>query len=234
MPRQQTHSVALDGSGDWVDMGTIDAADPLALAGSPLTIHFWALRSTASHDSFSRPINKSTAGSAVGGYSLDLHTTSSFNLSINGVTQTTGSGWFPVDGLWHHIAATADGVNFKFYRDGTLTDTYAHTTLPPATSAVLRLGARENGGNNYKGSLARMFVHNAAMDAAQIKAVFRTGDIPESAAASIVDGWLLDETSGTTANSVNGGVDGSLVGDAAFAATSTINWRRRLHRINRA
>jgi len=55
-------------------------------------------------------------------------------------TVATATGFTVLAGVWTHVAASYDGTNVRFYKDGALTSTIPMTTLPGSSSNEMRIG----------------------------------------------------------------------------------------------
>lgn len=55
-------------------------------------------------------------------------------------TIATSTGFTVLAGVWTHVAASYDGTNVRFYKDGALTSTIPMTTLPGSSSNEMRIG----------------------------------------------------------------------------------------------
>jgi hypothetical protein len=76
------------------------------------------------------------------------------------------------NGAWHHVAATYDGTNLKFYIDGTLVKTTAMTS-PAGQATAIRIGANWSGGNAsalWTDQLDEMAYYPTALSQARITA----------------------------------------------------------------
>ena len=207
-----SYAALLDGVNDTITIGSITSADDLCLDGSNFTIHAW-IRTVPQVDVYPRIVDKSTGTSGTGGYSLVISNSGDIYLCIDGLCKTL-SNIITFDSQWHHIAWTLDGANWKGYWDGVLVGTFADLNFAPTDTASLQIGGRPGStAQDYKGSMARVYIHDAALTAREISQIFKTKIVPTG---DIADFWLLDETSGTDAASNSGSFDGTLGSGASF------------------
>jgi hypothetical protein len=73
-------------------------------------------------------------------------------------------------GTWTHVAATYDGSNLRFYRNGALVTTLATTGSMVASTGALRIGGNSIWGEWFAGSIDEVRIYNRALTAAQITA----------------------------------------------------------------
>jgi hypothetical protein len=112
---------------------------------------------------------------------------------------------------WHHVAATYDGANTRFYIDGALDSTVAGV-LPFTSNSV---GASIGGATQHQllndvwtGRLAGVFVTNTVLSGANI-ATIAAANASAAGYVTTVNGfsplglWMLDETLGTFGRTPN-------------------------------
>jgi hypothetical protein len=207
-----------------VVIGTFGGADPLALNGSDFTVHLWVRTDfelgsgTDNNKSFSRIIDKSNGSNSTGGYGIYIHSDRKIYMACNGTSYTHSSSIrFPEDERWHHLAFTADGALWRLYLDGVQIFQANQSKRPPSTSCPLHIGGRPSSTTQNANCRVRSaYIHNAALTPAEISRIYEYGFIPT---ANIVDGWELNESSGSTAASYSGSNDGTLSADAAFVSS---------------
>ena len=120
--------------------------------------------------------------------------------------------------VWHHAAATYGAGSWNLYLDGVLDQTLAVGAFTPEATSIQHaaLGtAMTSGGvaaGFFQGVVDEARVWNVVRTAAQISA---NKNSELTSGTGLIGRWGLNETSGTTAaNSVSGGVAGTLVGGA--------------------
>jgi hypothetical protein len=147
-----------------------------------------------------------------------------------GTTQTAASTGTINDNDWHHVVATSDGTNVRFYIDGALDSTVAITaTSLVDTASRIWFGDVDSAGP-MEMTVAQHFYAHAAIGADAVSYLYNDGDgrdysdfstvaygttFDAYAASLLVAGdgfWKMSETSGVNAaDSVSGGI-GTMVG----------------------
>ena len=129
-----------------------------------------------------------------------------------------GTTSIPIDGTWHHIAATYTGSCWALYVDGNPDPLNAAAVqcpnaTPESTSyqrAGLSAGINSTGGlgtGYFSGAIDEARVWNRALDASEILA---NKDLELTSGTGLVARWGLNEGSGTTVNSSVGTFPGTL------------------------
>lgn len=133
-------------------------------------------------------------------------------------TAATGATNVPT-GQWSHVAVTYDGTTARVYLNGVLdgsgTDAY---TANDNTQGPLQISASSTGASLFNGRISKLSLHNTAMSANDIGALFAlgrpvvdsgvTGDYTATVlATSPVAHWKLDEVGGSS--SLNNSAAGS-------------------------
>jgi hypothetical protein len=135
------------------------------------------------------------------------------------------AGTHPIPlGVWHHVAATYDGVTWTLYLDGALEATLAVNRPACNVSAVAAaLGSALNStgaaAGFFDGAIDEVRIWNVARTQAEIQATrFQSMSM---GMPGLVGRWAFDESSGATAYETSGGNHhGSIVG------TPVTNWSR--------
>jgi hypothetical protein len=207
-----------NGSSSYIDCGT---GDSLNLTSS-LTIMAWIKTSMAGVGSV---FSKSGDGS------MSVPTDGSYGLGINGGhagialvssegTPSVISGTVTINnGVWHHIAVTADGNSHicRIYVDGSLdtTGTVLGTGIYLNTVVHANIGVadRLNSWGYFSGSIDSVRVYNGALSQSQIKDIMMEGLMGE---------WLFSGNANDTSGSGNhGAVYGASLTTNRFAAASS-------------
>ena len=100
------------------------------------------------------------------------------------LAHTFASGASLKDGKWHHVAVVRTNTDFKYYLDGTLTETYTVASTPAISTDQMVIGSDNSGwlttGNAGKtpfdGAISQITVYEGAASAEQIaKDAYRPG-----------------------------------------------------------
>lgn len=99
-----------------------------------------------------------------------------------GIVDAHSNAKIPDDKQWHHIAAVFDwdGMAFRYYVDGQLSDVYAYSQgikPVPANEAFLYMGS-EKGGNYYVGNMDRVRITRGVLTPDQLD-YFQPTDVAE-------------------------------------------------------
>ncbi|MFO0908086.1 MAG: LamG-like jellyroll fold domain-containing protein [Isosphaeraceae bacterium] len=143
-------------------------------------------------------------------------------------SQTVTSAALPFGaGAFHHVAATADGSNIKFYVDGALFDTVAVVGTPvtygPNTagdpSVQLFIGGGNSGALTFDGKIDELAVYDRALTLAEINRIFTIGGADKGGS------WTRGNT--VTGNIVgllaDGVTPGAVAGDGILIDNSESN-----------
>ena len=102
---------------------------------------------------------------------------------------------------WTHLAATYTGSILTLYRNGVAVATSnISKTLSPSTG-TLQIGASQFG-ENFKGLIDEVRVHNRGLTTTEIQALFQQDSAVRE--SGLVAHWKFDEGSGTTASDSSG------------------------------
>ncbi|MDJ1466937.1 DUF6443 domain-containing protein [Xanthocytophaga flava] len=222
------NALQLDGVNDLLSMGT---ASTLAFEyNQKFTIEAWFKTSSAAAQMIVAKM-KNTA--PYRGYNLYI---SSGKLSVHLLNTVSTNGFQEItqnsfaDGQWHHVAwvykGTGTAAGSEIYVDGvqqTTTVSYdtgiTATTIDNTTPFVI--GARTNA-YYFAGQIDEVRVWNTDRSQADIQAAYQQKTDPAS--ANLVAYWSMDDSpvSSTIANSVSGGITGTLYNGAVLIA-STLN-----------
>jgi hypothetical protein len=172
------HVLALDGDNEYVEMGSITSGHPLMLNGSDVTISAWFYQESGG-DTYQRIVDKSTAGSGIGGYCLWAHPTDrTVNLSVNNIsyggTYAAQSNQYEFS-KWHHLVGVITASYFALYVDGvevTASSTGGYSQ-PTETTANLRIGTWYNAdAREWKGRLDDIRIYNRVLTPQEIQALW--------------------------------------------------------------
>ena len=104
--------------------------------------------------------------------------------------------------IWTHLAATYNGSTLTLYRNGVAVGTSTTSKTLSASAGTMQIGANQFG-ENFKGLIDEVRVHNRALTNAEIQGIFQQ----ESAVreSGLIAHWRFDEGTGTTASDSSGG-----------------------------
>ncbi|MDB6029359.1 MAG: autotransporter-associated beta strand repeat protein [Verrucomicrobiales bacterium] len=104
------------------------------------------------------------------GFSFSINTNRTLHTTTFKIQDISSTATIPNDGLWHHVAVVhTDGVNMKFYIDGTLASTVAYTGGSGyRTSSAITVGSADDDANPFTGFLSRVKFDSRALTAAQL------------------------------------------------------------------
>ena len=156
-------------------------------------------------------------------------TATALNHPVAGITP------IPVDGVWHHAAATYDGTTWRLYLDGALqtqlvvgaftprADSIQHAAIGSALNSTGGVGSQTQG--FFGGALDEVRIWNVARSAAQILA---GKDQEIATAAGLLGRWGFNDSCGGVLDSSGNNQHGTLSGaNCTFVAgapfTSTPN-----------
>jgi len=160
-------SVLFDGTGPAGSGITVPQAAALDL-GDVFTLEAWVSTTGLTAHSGAPQYNIFGKGTA---YSFRVTATGTLQMICSGVTLATSSANLPLDGSWHHVAATKSGATTKLYLDGVDVTVPVSTTLGVNNTTPLVIG---NEGTpvlrQWQGGLDQAAIYNVALTQAQIQA----------------------------------------------------------------
>lgn len=143
---------------------------------------------------------------------------------VNGTTILT-------DNLWHHVAVTYNGTNFKLYVDGILeatgtssvtVNTTSSTSLPPG----VRIGNRSNINSTYvnyfSGDIDEVRFWDFELSNTDITLNMNT-EIPGST-SGLTGYWKMNETTGTVATDDSNGGNNGILFNFALDGSGKSDW----------
>jgi len=136
-------------------------------------------------------------------------------------------------GVYHHVAATADGSQVNFYLDGALVGTKPMASPLTPTAGSLQIGAAAPFANAFDGRIDDLAVYNRALTAAEIQRIFNAGGGSKDGSqtsSNILTGNLIGTNAAGNAILANG-ADGvfinssfnNTIGGATAAARNIIS-----------
>ena len=165
-------SLDFDGADDYVELGSIDSTNPLSLYDQTgFSIDMWLAPEFAGDD-FQRIIEKSTAGSSIGGWGAVLKPSNkTMYFFIDGSTIGNYTDSAANAGAWRHYTWTRKGNNsIKLYINGSLVyDVTSATKSIPSDTADMRIGSwNHSTGREYNGKIANIKVYNKELSAEEV------------------------------------------------------------------
>lgn len=175
-------ALKFDGVDDYVNIGDPTSVD-FGSGNFALATWFVTRNPTGSRQIL---IGKDVAGNRQFGLVYDANDDSNNKLQIfyylnstSAVTCNSTSNNLVADTKWHHLAGQRYGNTFQMYLDGVrinCDEAGTHGSMA-ASSAILRIGAREYVGfnNNLSGSLDDVRIYNRALSASEIQKLYNQG-----------------------------------------------------------
>ncbi|UCC22461.1 MAG: LamG domain-containing protein [Planctomycetota bacterium] len=190
------NALDFDGDNDYVELGTIDGTDDLALADSSFTICSW-IKPDLTGDTWQRIVDKSNGTTGNNGYTFFVHTNGMIGVFIDW-NDFRSDGSVITAGIWQHVAVTGDGSDYQLYVEGLpvsglfLSGSY---NSPPGVTTNMRIGMwNHSTAREFNGSIDDVRIYNRALSAEQIWANIHIpleGDEP-----NLVACWNFDEGEG--------------------------------------
>jgi hypothetical protein len=212
VPQGSGNSLSLDGVDDYMQAPDSDSLD---VHNSPFTVEAWVkYNSTGVYQTI---VGKESHGQTGGGGGYELSITNlgkaRLNIWTDSATYVAAIGATTITtGVWHHIAAVADGSQRRIYLDGVLDTSVNGATLPQAGNGTFNVGRRGNNSYRFGGLIDEVRVSNAALYASN----FTPETSLTSDAATTRGLWKFD---GQTANDSSANANnGTLQGGATYSA----------------
>ncbi len=122
------------------------------------------------------------------------------------------TGHIPTEGVYHFYVSVFDGANLKVFVDGV--EIGSQADIGAADSNTFMIGATTAGGQQWKGAIKSTSIYNRALNASQIKDLYRDPWLPFKQ-----DRIIFAPTAVTGAvRLIDGGLIGSgLIGDRLIA-----------------
>jgi hypothetical protein len=215
-PFINAYSISFDGAGDYVDIGAISSLN----SATQFTISWWQKTSTAGKMIFAGGSNDRAQTLASG-----------VQFRVGGTSNNIGSGNY-VNGNWHQLTLTYNAGTVNLYSNGSSTPDGTATNYPTSIGSFaynsFQLGqvANQYYFNGYLDEVAIWNTELASSEIPDIQANGTTIDLKSNngnytSSANLVHYWRggdNDLGQGTTLTDNKGLVDGTLTGDAQFAA----------------
>ena len=159
VPKVGAGAMAFDGTGDYL---TIPDSPDFDYTG-PFTLEWWfKSRDVSTENSMYMKRAAETASNIRIGVG-----TNSGKLQL--LISSSGSAWDIVfdqnigsisNDTWYHLALTWDGATYTLWLDGTSVKTVTSSTAPETTSAVIHMGARQDGAEAMNGYMDGVRISN--------------------------------------------------------------------------
>jgi chitodextrinase len=181
------NGLLFNGTSDYVQVANSPSLD---ISGNKLTISMWVNITTSTagdyvllgkewiDNSFSQPYYQYGLEFSKQQKRLDFY----YGNSSGALQMFSSSNNVITYGVWQHVAMTYDGANVKFYVNGVLKGSTAHTGNLVARGTMLRIGADGLAGQNFKGKMDEIRVYNLAQTQAQIQADMNASLLPDTTA----------------------------------------------------
>jgi hypothetical protein len=165
-----------DGLDDYIELGSITAANPISLAGSNShTIEVW-FRGDASGDLYQRIIDKSSGGNAANGWCIIANDSpaskTTWSYAINGTAAFSSPNIWSA-GTWYQMILTHSGTSVKVYRNTTNVSNYSISKTPPSVTTNMRIATwNHSTGREYNGQIGAIRIYNRVLTTAEISQNF--------------------------------------------------------------
>jgi hypothetical protein len=134
----------------------------------------------------------------------------------------TSTGFVVTAGVWTHVAATFDGTNVRFYKDGALTSTIPLATLPGSSTNEMRIG--RGGSDPASGNIEEVRLWSVARTQGAIDSnKCRKYPSQFNSSAGLKALWHLDSNLVDSVSGFNGNVMGTIAYDTTTFPASGMN-----------
>ncbi len=155
-------AVNLDGNNDWIDTVNLD------FNRGGYTLSTWAKSGSAGN---MRLLSKySTGGNQKWMMLLASGEFECGASGASGIGTVTGVNLF--NNQWHHYACVVNDTNITAYVDGVPSTPVAHTNSLLTNSAIWRIGARNDGAEDFLGAMDDARIYNRALSGAEIALLY--------------------------------------------------------------
>ena len=204
--------LTFDGVDDYISL-----ADPASLQTNMLSVSAWFKTTSNGSQVIIRK--------RLYGYRLSINN----GLVYFGIYETSSSEMYAQstnqynDGLWHNAVGTYNGTTVKLYVDSLLVSEFdgAGTGVIFYTPDLIAIG--RDGGSSaeyFNGNIKDVQYFNRDIDATEVESIY----VGDTVTDGLVSRWLLNETTGTTANDSVGSNDGTISG-ASWVVFSGMRFR---------
>ena len=223
---QNTASVDLDGTDDYIDIGSSGTVGTLsawfkpdaALSASGRVGYLVGFNST------SGPYGATYAGIAFGNHTGTL-TNEIISLHTNDWMYAYADASATVSADWHHVAVRWSGTEYEIYLDGTSVMNHSAQWGSASKAEIpyssLNIGKRNAGTYFHQGLVDEVAVWHTALSASDITTLYNSG-VPADISSLSPNGWwrMGDNNSGsgtTITDQGSGGNDGTLTNGPTFS-----------------
>ena len=222
-PVIESYSVGLDGTNDYVDVGTSSTLNP-----ADLTISAWIKPASLSNWKY---IMTRGLGGWKEAYRFQVGEDDLFCAFGNGTSNDEISRAHGMStGTWYHVVVTYDGSTAALYKNGArLGATESISIVMESASEDTVIGRPVNtGGSYFHGNISEVGFWNVALDADAITTIYNSGKPFKFTrnkgdydnASNLVSWWRMGESdggTGTTVTDLAGSNNGTLTNGAAFS-----------------
>mgnify|MGYP001619161724 CR=1 FL=1 len=181
------NSVTLDGTNDYVSLGTT-----LDVSALPFTLSAWV--NPANFNDWSTIIGKRTTYSASGmRFNLDLKPTTG-TVILQSAASGISFSYAPPFNTWTHLTVVARSGATDLYVNGVLTQTLGGFTLGTGATSQLRIGNVPDGPDQFAGKIDEVTIHNRALSAGEVASLAQTTTPPTDTTAPTVPTSLTATT----------------------------------------
>ena len=222
VPLFSTDSVDLDGTNDYIDLGTSSSLNP----SSALTISAWIYINGAGTGSLPTIYSSSKNSAGISGGIAIAYTSNKIRFYFD----TTGSsGWVFAESnstvstsQWYHLAGTWNGSTVTLYVNGTAqTTTASATTIGYNTDFPATIGRYSS--NYFNGLIDEVALFDSALSASDITSIYNSGVPADISSLSPLGWWRMGDNDGGTGTTItdqgSGGNNGTLTNGPTFSTT---------------
>jgi hypothetical protein len=173
-PGEVLDAFQINGGSAYVQIAEPSTID--SVISSQMTIEGWV--NIVSSNTTNRILDKGYFGTS-GGYIFDvingyLRFSNGVNSAVSSYQMADGgvNGWVHVAGTWD---ANANGGTGTVYINGEQAGTVTSAGTIPTNTQNVRIGADNQGGSNFQGSIDELAVYKAVLTPAQIAAIYQAG-----------------------------------------------------------
>jgi hypothetical protein len=225
-PAYSIYSVDLDGTNDYIDIGSSGTVGTLsawfkpdtALSASGRTGYLVGFNST------SGPFGAAYAGIAFGNHTGTL-TNEIISFHTNDWMYAYADASATVSADWHHVAVRWSGTEYEIYLDGTSVMNHSAQWGSASKAEIpyssLNIGKRNLGTYFHEGLVDEVAVWHTALSASDITTLYNSGVPADISSLSPNGWWRMGDNDGGTGTTItdqgSGGNDGTLTNGPTFS-----------------